>query len=149
MKKLLPQANTLATVIRTFRLIANSTNCTLEEIAEFNQFKKRQAAYYSNACFFLGLIEEDFSLTPLGLDIMKDPKKVKVRIYELLIEHELVGRIFAKTALLPKRIANKECKQLVMSLYPDYGDAVIERRTNCLIGWCEEVIEYMRNSNKA
>lgn len=144
MKKLLPQANTLATVIKTFKLIGNVINCSLDDIAEFNQFDKRQAAYYSNACYFLGLIDDQLHLSPLGEEIMEEPKKAKVRVYELIIEHELLGQLFAKTALYPKHIAVKEGKRLVKSLYPDYGEAVIDRRTRCLIGWCEEIIEYMK-----
>ena len=144
MKKLLPQANTLSLVIRTFRLIANSTNCTLDEIADFNDFEKRQASYYSNACLFLGLINEDLSLTSLGKEIILTPSATKVRIYELIIEHELIGRLFSKTALYPKNVAIAKGKSLVKSLYPKYGEAVIDRRTRCLIGWCEEIIDYMK-----
>ena len=118
MKKLLPQANTLSLVIRTFRLIANSTNCTLDEIADFNDFEKRQASYYSNACLFLGLINEDLSLTSLGKEIILNPSETKVRIYELIIEHELIGRLFSKTALYPKNVAIAKRKSLVKSLYP-------------------------------
>lgn len=147
MKKLLPQANTLATVIKTFKLIGNVTNCNLNDIADFNQFEVRQAAYYSNACYYLGLIDENLKLTPLGEDIMKEPRQAKVRIYELIIKHELIGQLFAKTALYPKSVVEEEGKELVRSLYPDYGEAVIDRRTKCLIGWCEEIIDFMKNSN--
>lgn len=146
MKKLLPQANTLATVIRTFKLIGNTTNCTLADIASFNNFELRQASYYSNACYFLDLIDEDLQLTSLGKDIMLDPKNAKVRIYEIIIKHELTGQIFAKTALYPKRKVIKDSKELVRSLYPEYGEAVIDRRTKCLIGWCEEILDYMKTS---
>lgn len=148
MKKLLPQANTLATVIRTFKFISNAEDCTLDDIAEFNQFEKRQAAYYSNACYFLDLVDENLVITPLGRGIMIEPRKAKVKIYELIIKHELIGRLFAKTALYPKRIAVKEGKELVRVLYPEYGEAVIDRRTKCLIGWCEEIIEYMKDNTK-
>lgn len=144
MKKLLPQANTLATVIRTFKLIGNSMGCTLADIASFNEFDVRQASYYSNACFFLDLIDEELKLTPLGEDIMRDPKNAKVKIYELIIKHELVGQLFAKTALYSKRTAIKEGKELVKTHYPEYGESVIDRRTKCLIGWCEEIIEFMK-----
>lgn len=144
MKKLLPQANTLATVIRTFKLIANTEKCTLDEIAEFNKFEKRQASYYTNACYFLGLINEDLTLTPLGEDIMLDPKNAKVRVYELIIKHELIGQLFAKTSLYSKRTAVRESKKIIKALYPEYGEAVIDRRTNCLIGWCVEVVDYIK-----
>ncbi len=147
MKKLLPQANTLATVIRTFKLIANTMNCTLSDIAAFNNFKLRQASYYSNACYYLGLIDENLKLTPLGYAIMGDPKSAKVRIYELIIKHELIGQIFAKIALYPKRKVVRDCKELVKTYYPEYGEAVIDRRTKCLIGWCEEIIEYMKTKD--
>lgn len=145
-KKLLPQANTLATVIRTFKLIANIPDCTLDQIASFNKFEKRQASYYANACFFLDLINEDLSLTPVGVDIMSDPKNAKVRIYELIIEHELTGILFSKTALYSKETAIKEGKKIVKSIYPEYGDAVIDRRTRCIIGWCEEIIDFIKKS---
>ncbi len=146
MRKLLPQANTLATVIRTFKFIGNSINCTLADIAEFNNFEMRQASYYSNACYFLDLIDDQLNLTPLGKSILEEPRNAKVKIYELIIKHELIGQLFAKTALYPKRTAVKEGKEIVRSLYPDYGEAVIDRRTKCLIGWCEEIIEYMKGT---
>lgn len=144
MKKLLPQANTLATVIRTFKLIGNTMNCSLDDIADFNKFDIRQASYYSNACLFLDLIDENLHLTPLGEDIMQEPRRAKIRIYELIIKNELIGQLFAKTALYPKRTAVKEGKELVRARYPEYGEAVIDRRTKCLIGWCEEIIDYMK-----
>jgi hypothetical protein len=78
---------------------------------------------------------------------MTDPKSAKVRIYELIIKHELIGQLFAKTALYPKRKVVRDGKELVRSLYPEYGEAVIDRRTKCLIGWCEEIIDYMRTSD--
>ena len=78
---------------------------------------------------------------------MKEPRQAKVRIYELIIKHELIGQLFAKTALYPKNVVEEEGKELVRSLYPDYGEAVIDRRTKCLIGWCEEIIDFMKNSN--
>lgn len=149
MKKLLPQANTLATVIRTFKLIANTMNCTLNDIAEFNKFEVRQAAYYSNACYFLDLIDENLKLTPIGEDIMQEPQRAKVRIYEQIIKNELIGQIFTKTALYPKRIAIKECKKIVSSLYPEYGEAVINRRTQCLIGWCEEILKFIQTQHNS
>lgn len=144
MKKLLPQANTLATLIRTFKLIGNTMNCTLNDIADFNKFDVRQAAYYSNACYFLDLIDENLNLTSIGEDIMQDPKRAKVRIYEQIIKNEMIGQLFAKTALYPKRTAVKEGKELVRASYPEYGEAVIDRRTKCLIGWCEEILDYIK-----
>ncbi len=145
MKKLLPQANTLATVIRTFKFIANTEECSLDDIAQFNQFDKRQASYYSNACYYLDLIDEDLKLTELGKDFMFNPRKAKIKFYEQIIKHPLIGQLFAKAALYPKSVAVKESKRIVKEQYPEYGEAVIDRRTKCLIGWCEEIIEYMKS----
>ena len=85
-------------------------------------------------------------LTPLGVKLMEDPKLAKIQIYELIIKHELIGKIFAKRALYSREIVLKEGKDIVRSLYPEYGEAVIERRTKCLIGWCEEIIEFIKVS---
>ena len=76
---------------------------------------------------------------------MSEPRSVKVNVYEIIIRHELIGQLFAKTALYSKRIAVRDGKELVRAIYPDYGEAVIDRRTRCLIGWCEEIIEYMKS----
>lgn len=148
MKKLLPQANTLDTVIRTFRFASNKDNCTLSDIADFIQFRVRQAAYYSNACFFLGLLDENLVPTNLGKKILEEGKDTRRRIYEVIISHELIGKLFAKTALLPKKTAVKEGKKIVKELYPEYGDAVIDRRTKCLIGWCKEILDYIQSQQK-
>ena len=126
----------------------NTMNCTLNDIADFNKFDVRQAAYYSNACYFLDLIDEHLNLTCLGKEIMKDPQQAKIRIYEQIIKNELTGQLFAKTAFYSKGTAVKEGKELVRKLYPEYGDSVIERRTKCLIGWCEEIIDFMKKYNK-
>ena len=148
MKKLLPQANTLDTVIRTFRFASNKNNCTLGDIANFIQFRVRQAAYYSNACFFLGLLDDNLEPTDLGRKILEEGKDTRKRIYEVIISHELIGRLFAKTALLPQKVAIKEGKKIVKDLYPEYGDAVIDRRTKCLIGWCKEILDYIKSQHE-
>lgn len=148
MKKTLPQANTLNTVIRTFKFIGNTMDCTLNDIAEFNSFDIRQAAYYSNACYFLGLTNSDLSLTPLGMDIMEKPQIARIRIYEQIIKNSLIGQLFAKTVLYPKNIAIKEGKELVRKYYPEYGEAVIDRRSKCLIGWCEEILDYIKKQKE-
>ena len=76
------------------------------------------------------------------------PLTNKVKIYEQILTNELIGQLFAKTALYSKRVALKECKELVKSLYPEYGEAVIDRRTKCMIGWCEEIMDYLKTQRK-
>ena len=76
---------------------------------------------------------------------MQEPKRAKVRIYEQIIKNKLIGQLFAKTVLYSKRVAVKEGKEIVKNLYPEYGEAVIDRRTKCLIGWCEEILDYLKS----
>ena len=52
MKKLLPQANSLDTVIKVFVYVASKQSCTQSDIADFCSFEPRQAAYYLNACYY-------------------------------------------------------------------------------------------------
>lgn len=148
MKKLLPQANTLNTVIRTFRYICIKEDCTLSDIATFNNFDVRQASYYANACYFLDLIGPDLKPTEVGRSIFEDTKDLKTRIYELIIGHPVIGKLYAKRSLLSKRIAVTEGKEYIRSLYGDYSEAVISRRTKCMIGWCEEVLDYVSKNHK-
>ena len=95
MKKLLPQANNLDTIVKAFIYYGNKKNCTLDDVAHFCNFEVRQASYYINACGYLNLISEDGQITKLGNDILDDSEHIRDRIYELIISDELIGRIFA------------------------------------------------------
>lgn len=146
MKKLLPQANTLATVIKTFIYVSNKENCSLHDVAQFCGFEVRQASYYCNACYYLGLLNEDLKSTDLGLDILTNARDVRRRVYELIVNDELIGKIFAKRLLYGKDVAICFGIDLIRNLYPDYSNAVIDRRAKSLVGWCEEIIRYINSA---
>ncbi len=94
MSKLLPQANTLATVIKTFVFVSNKRDFTLQDVASFCAFDIRQASYYINACIYLGLLEEDNSISALGEEALLDIGRVRQRVYEILLNDGLIGKIF-------------------------------------------------------
>ena len=68
MGKILIQANNLDTVIDTFMYIYMHPGCTKQELADYCGFTLRQADYYTNACKYLDLINDDWSKTPLAVD---------------------------------------------------------------------------------
>ena len=143
MTKLLPQANTLDTVIKAFVYASNKKNCTLQDISLFCGFTDRQASYYTSACHYLNLLDENMKPTDLGNAILADMGSVRVKIYELVMNDDLVGRIFHNMLLYPKD-AIRLSREWVASRYPEYGNAVIERRTQCLMSWCQEIIDYIK-----
>ena len=146
MSKLLPQANTLATVIKTFVFISNKRDFTLQDVASFCAFDVRQASYYINACIYLGLLDENNSISALGEEALSDICRVRPKIYEIILNDDLIGRIFHHRLFHNREDAKKYAKRITAECYPEYSDAVIERRAYSLEGWCEEILEYLEHS---
>lgn len=146
MKKLLIQANNLDTVVDTFMYIYQHPSCTKEDIADYCGFSLRQVDYYTNACKYLGLINDDWSKTPISIDIFtKNPAEVTERVYECVISDEIIGQIFAKLYTLPNEDHALFAKELMKDTYPGYSDAVYERRSDNMIKWCKKIITYFSN----
>lgn len=148
MKKILPQANSLDTIIKVFMFAGIKENFTKEDIARFCDFDVRQADYYLGACIYLGLFDENLNLTSLGSDIINnDRSHCKERVYEQILSDELAGRFFARLALSSSDDIDevkRYAKKLTSTLY-DYSDAVIKRRSEAMVGWCEEILMYIKN----
>lgn len=140
MKKLLPQANNLDTVVKVFVYACNKINCTQNDIASFCGFEPRQAAYYLNACFFLGLIDSKGDVSELGEEILATPSNVKLRVYELIINDPLIGEIFAHKLIFPTDDNKAFAVDWLKKNFPDYSQAVIERRASTLLNWCDEIL---------
>lgn len=139
MKKLLPQANNLDTLIKVFIYFGNKENCSIQDIADFIGFEPRQAQYYLSACIYLDLIDETPKLTEFGESLFDTPSLIKDRIYERIISDEIIGKIFAH-ALLFSNDLKKYSYSIIKKYYPDYSDAVIERRGSTIDNWCEKII---------
>lgn len=141
MKKLLPQANNLDTLIKVFIYFGNKKDCTVQEIADFIGFEPRQAQYYLSACIYLDLIDETPELTEFGKTLFVEPSLIKYKIYERIISDEVIGKIFAHL------LFNDELKEysykIIKNYYPDYSDAVIERRASTLLNWCKEILKVL------
>lgn len=147
MKKILPQANNFGTIVRVFLFAGIKERYIKEDIAKFCNFDIRQADYYLGACIYLGLFNENGELTDIGRDIINnDRDHCKERLYELVICDELAGRIFARIALSKNYDLNeirKYASNLTKERY-DYSDAVINRRSSAIVGWCEEILGYIK-----
>ena len=81
MGKILIQANNLDMVIDTFMYIYMHPGCNKQDLADYCGFTLRQADYYTNACKYLDLINNDWSPTNLAIDIFENnPAEVTERI---------------------------------------------------------------------
>lgn len=145
MKKILPQANTLETVLKVFLYAGLKPNCTKEDIADYCSFDIRQADYYLSACIYLGLFDEHGKLTDKGQEIMDgEDGTYRERIYELILNDELIGRFFVHKLLFPQDDIKAYAANLTREFFPEYGDAVIERRSSALVGWCDTIAAYLK-----
>ena len=94
MKRLLPQANNLSTVIDVFIFISSMKNWNINDVADFCKFNVRQSSYYINACYYLGLTEKDGKISDEGKAIISNPSSIKERVYEKVISDQLISKIF-------------------------------------------------------
>lgn len=144
MGKILIQANNLDMVVDTFMYIYMHPDCTKQELADYCGFTLRQADYYTNACKYLDLINDDWSKTPLAVDIFtNNPAEISERVYARIISDELMGQIFARIYVLPNEDPSTFALELTKEYYPGYSDAVYERRSDNIIKWCKRIIEKM------
>ena len=144
MGKILIQANNLDTVIDTFMYIYMHPGCTKQELADYCGFTLRQADYYTNACKYLDLINDDWSKTPLAIDIfMNNPAEISERVYARIISDELMGQIFARIYVLPNENPSAFALELTKEYYPGYSEADYERRSDNIVKWCRRIIEKM------
>ena len=144
MKKLLPQANDLEKVVNVFIYTLTKTNCTKKDIADFCNFELRQADYYLGACIYLNLIDEKMHATELGGEIYKSRTRIKEQIYKQIIINPFVGKIFAYRLFSSHDEAKEYAHQIAYEEYPDYSFSVLNRRSEALLGWCEEIIGYLK-----
>ena len=144
MGKILIQANNLDMVIDTFMYIYMHPGCKKQDLADYCGFSLRQADYYTNACIYLDLINDDWSKTPLAVDIFtNNPAEISERVYARIISDELMGKIFARIYVLPNEDPSKFALELTKEYYPGYSEAVYERRSDNIVKWCRRIIEKM------
>lgn len=143
-KKLLPQANSLDTVIRVFVYISVMDGCSLDDIAGFCNFEQRQASYYLNACYYLDLVDETGNITPFGQSIIDNYEFPQPAIYERIINDDVIGKIFSHMLVFPKDDQNRYAIEYLTPLFPEYGDAVIKRRASTLRSWCEDILKAIK-----
>lgn len=148
MKKLLPQANNLDTLIKVFIYFGNKNECSIQDLADFIGFEFRQAQYYLSACIYLDLIDETPKLTEFGRSLFEDPITIKYKIYERIISDDVIGKVFAHLLLFNDDVKNYSF-EIVKKYYPNYSDAVIERRASTIKNWCEKILKevYYRRNN--
>lgn len=146
MGKLLIQANNLDTVIDVFMYIYLHPGCKKQAIADFCGFSLRQVDYYSNACKYLDLIENDWTPTELAKDIFKNnPTEVTERVYQRIIEDDIIGKIYKQICDNPIFYPSEYAKELVKINFPGYSEAVYERRSDNMIKWSIKIFKYLNN----
>ena len=143
MKKLLPQANSLSTVIDVFIYVSTMTKWTLNDVAEFCKFDVRQSSYYINACYYLSLLNEDGTLSEDGKAVISNPSKIKENVYQRVVSDTLVSKVFAKLLVEGESGLKEFTIKTIKQAYPEYSDAVVIRRSSTLINWCIEIRDYI------
>lgn len=141
MKKILIQANNLDTVIDVFMYIYLHPGCKKQAVADYCGFSLRQVDYYTNACKYLGLINYDWSATDFAKDIFENHKfDITQQVYQRIINDELIGQVYKKMQEIPEDELRTFAKELVITNYPGFSEAVYDRRSNNMIKWCKKII---------
>lgn len=143
MGKILIQANNLDTVIDVFMYIFQHQGCSKQEIADYCGFTLRQVDYYTNACKYLDLINNDWTPTDLAKDIFENnPAEITERVYKRITEDELIGLIYKKMVESQDEDISTYAKELVVDFYPGMSETVYIRRSDNIVKWCKKIISY-------
>lgn len=146
MKKILIQANNLSTVVDVFMFIYLHPGCKKQDVANYCGFSLRQVDYYTNACKYLDLIDDEWKSTDLANDIFQNhPAEVTECVYKRIIDDEVIGQIYAKLQEEPDSYPSEYAKTLVEDYFPGYSDAVYDRRSDNMIKWCKKIMQYFSN----
>ena len=150
MKKILPQANDLDKVIDVMTYIHYHPACSYLEIAEYMGFSERQAKYYTDACAYLNLVEDERKPSGICEDIFKsNPYNITERVYECIINDNLMGKVFSRKYVLPEFDIDDYAKKLVSFYHPEIvSTSTFERRAHNIVLWCERIIYYMNLKHK-
>lgn len=146
MKKLLPQANSIDTIVDTFIFLSTYNEINVKTLSEFCHFDQRQSSYYMNACFYLNLIDEKKKLTELGRKIVSSGE-IKLQIYLLMLQDSLISKVFAYKLLKPNGNSRQYCKELIKQEYPNYSEAVVVRRTSTVLAWIKQIKDFINKIN--
>ena len=145
MKKILIQANNLDMVIDVFMYIYLHPGCKKQNIADYCGFTLRQVDYYTNACKYLDLLNNDWTPTNLAIHMFETrPAEITESVYERIIEDELMGQIYKKIVESPAENHSKFAKELVMYYFPGMSEAVYARRSDNIVKWCKKIINYYK-----
>lgn len=146
MKKILIQANNLNTVIDVFMYVYLHPNCKKQDVADLCGFSLRQVDYYTNACKYLGLIDEIWKPTPLAKDIFENSRaEIPERIYQLIKSDEMMGQIYDWMVKHPEDNPSQYAKEVVMDFFPGFSEAVYNRRSDNIVKWCRKIINNSEN----
>jgi len=149
MKKILIQANNLDMMIDAFMYICYHPDCKKHDLANYCGITMRQVDYYTNACKYLDLIDDNWNLTPLAKDIINNNSAdIRERVYERIIIDELMGQIFARMFVLPNENISEFALDLVKEYYPGYSDSVYLRRSDNIVKWCRRIIKEINTKHR-
>ena len=95
---------------------------------------------------YLDLLDEYLQVTEFGKRMLENSSEIRRSIYARIISDELIGKLFAHMLLYPQEDPKEFGIEYLSPLFPEYGDAVIQRRLSTLLNWCKEVIDYIYNN---
>ena len=148
------QVNSFELVISLLENLYNNP-MTLQQIAEFMSFEKRQADYYYNAGLYLGLfqkITDDdnnilVTLSPLGEKIFKmSYKQRQLSLVKQILEHKIFMEFFDK-AVDCGEIAPINDIKIRMAELNVCGEGQLYRRAGSVRSWLKWIFDLVDNEN--
>ena len=139
-----------------FNKIIALVNISKEDDLNYNEILKivlgeisnRQISYYVSAATFLGIISTEKRkrrFTDFG-NCLRQSNSILQEVE--LINSILALPIFGKVYVLSKIVGQQDINEiayLIKETYPNYSDAICERRAQTVLKWIEWVLEKMSN----
>lgn len=140
-----PQADDFEKIVTIVNISdSNALNDSVKLSQTLGGITDRQVAYYLSAATFLGLIESDkgqkkFAQKCLEIRNMNSYLQT-AELISLILQNPVFSKVYSYTIVIGIQEV-EDIKEVIKEYYPQYSDAIYERRAQTVSSWINWIIE--------
>ena len=140
-----PQADDFEKIVTIVNISdSNALNDSVKLSQTLGGITDRQVAYYLSAATFLGLIESEKGqkkFTPKCLEIRNMNSYLQTaELISLILQNPVFSKVYSYTIVIGIQEV-EDIKEVIKEYYPQYSDAIYERRAQTVSSWINWIIE--------
>lgn len=140
-----PQADDFEKIVTIVNISdSNALNDSVKLSQTLGGITDRQVAYYLSAATFLGLIESEKGQKRFAqkcLEIRNINSYLQTaELISLILQNPVFSKVYSYTIVIGIQEV-EDIKEVIKEYYPQYSDAIYERRAQTVLSWINWIIE--------